>query len=109
MALLSLGFDFIDLDGPWVQVDINRSPDGSRLYCASLAGLQDSSLSLLEGGANPNAEGGQFHSALRVAASHGHEQIVRLLLEQGADVNLQGGRYGSVLQAAAYHGDEQVV
>ncbi|KAK4117923.1 hypothetical protein N657DRAFT_584570, partial [Parathielavia appendiculata] len=56
---------------------------------------------LLDNGADVNAQGGQYGTALQAAASKGEMEIVRLLLDNGADVNAQGGEYGTALQAAA--------
>jgi hypothetical protein len=39
---------------------------------------------LLENGADVNALGGKYGSALQAASSEGHKPIVRLLLEKGA-------------------------
>lgn len=66
---------------------------------------------LLEKGADVNAQGGHYGNALEAAASiAGNERVVELLLERGADVNAQGGPYGNALQAAACGaGDERVV
>ena len=98
-----------DLDYPWKDADMERSPDGSRLYYASLAGFQEASLALLKGGANPYTKGGRYGSVLHAAASRGLKQVVQLLLDQGANVNLQGGHYGSALQAAASWDRKQIV
>jgi ankyrin repeat protein len=53
---------------------------------------------LLDRGANVNAQGGRYGSALQAALYGGHESVVRLLVERGADVNAQGGEYGNALQ-----------
>ncbi|KAI9781725.1 MAG: hypothetical protein M1839_005718 [Geoglossum umbratile] len=76
---------------------------------------------LLDAGADVNAQGGCYGSALQAAAANSNakiyntttvEKVVRTLLAAGADVNAQGGRYGNALQAAAagavdyyYHDD----
>lgn len=45
---------------------------------------------LLDDGADPNAEDGQFYwTALMHAASEGHIETARLLLDQGADPNIK--------------------
>lgn len=59
---------------------------------------------LLRYGANVNAIGGMYGTALQAACHYGHEPTVRALLEAGADVNLQGGYHGDALQAAARYG-----
>jgi ankyrin repeat protein len=81
------------------------------LYYASLAGLQQVAIHLLENlnQVDVNAQGGQYGNALQAASSGGHEVIVKLLLEKGADVNAQGGEYGNALQAASSGGHEVIV
>ena len=56
---------------------------------------------LLENGAEVNAKGGEYGSALQAASFRGDKAIVKLLLENGAEVNAKGGEYGNALQAAA--------
>ena len=98
-----------DLDAFWAGIDMSRMPRGSRLYYASLAGLQETSLALLRGGANPNSKGGLYGGALQAAALGGHEMIVRSLLEWGAEVNMPGKNYSSALGAAASRGHKEIV
>ncbi|KAH8797815.1 Pfs, NACHT and ankyrin domain protein [Xylogone sp. PMI_703] len=96
-------------DLPWHE---NPEQDGnmaSPLYYASLAGLGHTVKSLLEKGANINAQGGDFGNALQAASAGGYEQIVQLLLDKGANINAQGGRYGNALQATSARGDEKIV
>ncbi|KAI9783726.1 MAG: hypothetical protein M1816_001207 [Peltula sp. TS41687] len=64
---------------------------------------------LTEFGADPNAEGEEYGTALTAAAYDGTNGIVQILLDNGADVNKQGGVYGNALQAAAYCGRVEVV
>ncbi|KAJ6631778.1 hypothetical protein B0H10DRAFT_1719533, partial [Mycena sp. CBHHK59/15] len=40
---------------------------------------------LLEKGADPNALGGSYGSAIQAASDTGHLEIVKLLIETGAD------------------------
>jgi len=56
---------------------------------------------LLDKGADVNAKGEKYGSALQAASYCGHEVMMRLLLEKGANVNAKGGKYGSALQAAS--------
>jgi ankyrin repeat protein len=65
---------------------------------------------LLDRGANVNAQGGKYSTALQAAAAskRGSVEKVRLLLDRGANVNAQGGKYGSALQAALHHGHAEV-
>ena len=112
---------------------------GPPLYYASFAGMIGSVKSILDKGANINAQGGRYGTALQVASKRGHhqvvqillnrgadtnaqgdnallkasigghEKVVQMLLDNGADVNAQGGHYGNALQAASIEGHIQVV
>ncbi|KAF7345221.1 hypothetical protein MSAN_01898700 [Mycena sanguinolenta] len=63
---------------------------------------------LLENGADVNASGGAYGSALHAATVGGHTETVSMLLENSADINAEG-KYGSVLGAAvAQHNLEMV-
>ncbi|KAH0030808.1 hypothetical protein KCU78_g2959, partial [Aureobasidium melanogenum] len=64
---------------------------------------------LLERGAEVNARGGIYGTALKAASIKGHDKIVRMLLEHGADVNAQGGHCDNALQAASTEGHDKVV
>ena len=64
---------------------------------------------LLEKGANVNARSGDSCSALLLASSGGHDQIVQQLLKERANVNPQGRYYGSAIQAAVGEGHDQIV
>lgn len=55
---------------------------------------------LLDHGAEVNARGGKFGTALQAACTSGEMKRVRVLLDRGADVNIEGGEYGTALQAA---------
>ncbi|KAL6823215.1 ankyrin repeat-containing domain protein [Trichoderma camerunense] len=65
---------------------------------------------LLDRGADPNAQGGIYNTALQFAcvniSAHKSEkmiQIIELLVNGGADVSIQGGKYGTAIQAACYN------
>lgn len=64
---------------------------------------------LLKKGADINASGGSYGSALEVASDSGHESVVQLLLGKGADPNASNGWYGGALPAASCSGHESVV
>ncbi|PGH05933.1 hypothetical protein GX51_02714 [Blastomyces parvus] len=79
-------------------------------YYASLTGLGHTLRLFLERGANVNAQGGYYGTALQAAASQeGNENIVEMLLERGADINAQGGDYGNALQVASFRGHVHIV
>jgi hypothetical protein len=59
---------------------------------------------MINAGADVNAEGGVYHTALQAAAFNGNTTILKFLLENGADVNIIGGEYGTALQAASWSG-----
>ncbi|KAJ6505872.1 ankyrin repeat-containing domain protein [Mycena vitilis] len=73
------------------------------LYLCSLIGYTEGVVIVLKHGADVNATGGIYGSAVQAASVNGHEEIVRVLLDHGADVNATGGEYGSALQAAAWY------
>jgi len=104
-----------DPDRPWREPDISMSVENnwesvpSPLYYASLTGLVESVRVVLKYGADVNAQGGSYGTALQAASVKGHDQIVQRLLENGADVNAQGGHYGTALQAASVKGHDQIV
>jgi ankyrin repeat protein len=58
---------------------------------------------LLERGADPNVQGGEYGSALQAVAAHSGPRLdaLRLLIAHGADVNASGGKFGHALIAAA--------
>ncbi|KZP03687.1 hypothetical protein FIBSPDRAFT_968780 [Athelia psychrophila] len=71
----------------------------SPLYYTSLLGLTLVVDHLITTGADPQALGGRYGTALQAASYEGHNDVVRLLVDHGADVNIQGGHYGSALYA----------
>ena len=79
------------------------------LYYASLTGLTGSVDLLIKKGADVNARGENYGSALQAASVEGHDQIVKLLLEKGADVNDERGEFGTALHGASVKGHDQVV
>jgi hypothetical protein len=84
-------------------------PKGSRLYYACLTGLTEPARSLVDKGADVNADGGSYGNALQAASYNGHQEIVTLLLNKGANINADGGFYGNALQAASYGGHQEVI
>jgi len=66
---------------------------------------------LLDRGANINAVGGFYGTALAaIATQPGDEKMASLLLDRGADMNAWGGFYGTPLAAAvAQRGNEKMV
>ncbi|KAJ7019718.1 ankyrin repeat-containing domain protein [Mycena alexandri] len=84
-------------------------PDCPEIIVASNYGHFQMTQLLIEHGANVNAQGGYFGSALQAASVRGHINIVQLLIEQGANVNAQGGVYNSALQAASFNGHKHMV
>jgi ankyrin repeat protein len=55
---------------------------------------------LLANGADVNARGGHYGTALQAAAAGGQLEAVKLLLQHGADPLAAGGKFGSALEAA---------
>ncbi|KAJ7847783.1 hypothetical protein B0H13DRAFT_2405537 [Mycena leptocephala] len=83
--------------------------DGSEIIVASYYGHLRMVQLLVEHGANVNAQGGNYRSALQAASDWGHINIVQLLIEHGANVNAQGGHFGNALQVASYRGHIDIV
>ncbi|KAL8748526.1 MAG: hypothetical protein Q9184_007241 [Pyrenodesmia sp. 2 TL-2023] len=59
---------------------------------------------LIDAGADVNACGGIFHTALQAAAVDGNDETMRVLVDAGADINALGGIYGNALSAAYCEG-----
>ncbi len=64
---------------------------------------------MLQHGADVNAKGEEYCTAIQAAAVEGHERIVQLCILHGADVNSKGGYYYTALHAAAVRGRESIV
>lgn len=52
---------------------------------------------LLKKGADINATGGEYGTALQAAPRNNLKEIVRILLDNGADANKRGRKYGNAL------------
>ena len=81
-----------------------RCPQGAGiLQVAAVFGVFEALEILLEAGANPNAQGGEYGNALQaIAAYDGYKlDALRRLLKAGLDVNMKGGKFGHALVAAA--------
>jgi ankyrin repeat protein len=64
---------------------------------------------LLDLGADVNAIGGQYGTALQVASSRGSHDTVGLLLRRGADPNIRAGTFNTALQAAYSEGHADII
>lgn len=95
-------------DKPWSR-DLKVTYRMSPLYYASLEGLFTIVRQLLEKGADINAQGGLYGTALQAASLDRDSSIVQRLLEKEANVNAQGGLYGTALQAASVHGPDSTI
>ena len=91
--------------------DIDESDSDRRtaLIWASEYGHKEVVETLLQHGADVNAQGGICGNALQAASQNGHEKMVQLLLQWGADVNAQGGLYDNALQAACQYSHDKVM
>jgi len=64
---------------------------------------------LITAGADVNAQGKYYGTALEAVSAKGYEKIVEMLLNAKADVNAQGENYGTTLYAASAEGHEKIV
>lgn len=64
---------------------------------------------LLDRGADVNAQGGGYGSALQAASARGYDKIVQTLLDRSADISAQGGKHGNALQAASFGDHDNIV
>ncbi|KAL6792822.1 ankyrin repeat-containing domain protein [Trichoderma sp. SZMC 28012] len=89
-------------NGASVNVNLQAGQFGNALQAASSHGHIEMMLLLLDHGAEVNAQGGYYGTALNAACqslfSDHAIHAVRLLLEHGSDVNIGGGEFGSALQ-----------
>ena len=98
------------VDEPVTKVVNAKDSEGdSPLFIAAWNGHGEMIKTLLDKGAEVNAQGGYHGNALQAASARGHEQVVKILLDKGVEVNAQGGYYGNALYAASSGGHEQVV
>lgn len=77
-----------------------RERDGWLLHAAAKLGHNHMVNRFLEMGAQIDAEGGWWGSAIRAAALQGHEIVVKTLMAAGANPHLRGGSPGSPLLVA---------
>ncbi|KAJ7658303.1 hypothetical protein DFH06DRAFT_1044776 [Mycena polygramma] len=97
------------IDYPWWEDPDWSLHAPSPLYlCSAIAYIEGVEI-LLDHGADVNAAGGIYGSALQAAAWYGHVDIVRILLGHGADMNTAGRIYGSALEAAACYSHAHIV
>ncbi|KAK1836349.1 ankyrin repeat-containing domain protein [Podospora conica] len=86
----------------------DRLPFALHTACNSEADTKIIEL-LLDLGADVNAIGGAFGTALQVASYRGSYDTVALLLRRGADPNIRAGTYNTALQAAYEAGHPKVI
>jgi len=79
------------------------------LYYAAKIGASEVVLDMTLSGADPNAEGGYYGSALQAACAEGHVEVVETLLDTGAHINVWIGGHGNALCTASDYGKETVV
>lgn len=74
------------------------------LYLAVTHNQFDSTLLLLEAGANPNIQNGDGNTPLIRAASQGYAEITRLLLEYGANPHIRNNNLSTAATCAQRNG-----
>ncbi|KAJ5814106.1 uncharacterized protein N7503_000856 [Penicillium pulvis] len=97
------------LDKDERSVSLTDTTGSYPLTWASLKGHYGVVRLMITHGADVNARGGDYGSALVAACSEGHYKVAKLLLERGAELNAQGGYYGNSLQAACSKGHNKIV
>jgi ankyrin repeat protein len=78
------------------------------LQTACIGGSREIVSDVLDAGANVNAQGGFYNTAIIAAMSNEHFDVVKLLIDHGADLNLESSE-GSTLFTAASKGDIKMV
>jgi ankyrin repeat protein len=79
------------------------------LYYAALLDLSTITQTLVDQGAEVNAQGGSCGNAIHAASIRGHGEVVLALIKSGADIDAQSGHSGNALQAASFEGHTSVV
>lgn len=98
-----------DPDDPWKEPSPSKSM-GSAIYYASNLELATLVQNFLDGGADPNVQGGLYGTPLAVASYLGYYQIVKILLIAGPDLRMESGRFGyTALSRASVAGHLDVV
>ncbi|MCJ1466599.1 hypothetical protein MMC07_005219 [Pseudocyphellaria aurata] len=64
---------------------------------------------LLEAGADPNMEGGEYNTALQAACFYGFTWAVKMLIAAGSDINRKGGNHLFALYLACLRQEEEIV
>ncbi|KAH8773371.1 ankyrin repeat-containing domain protein [Hyaloscypha sp. PMI_1271] len=93
-------------------VDAKAGYRGNTLLMAAFSGRYQVIPLLLDAGANIEAHDAVDKcTALQVASSRGHIDVIEVLLaaQKKADVDAQGGFYGTALQAAAADGHTEII
>jgi len=81
----------------------------SSIFAAAQIGDLASVKAFLEEGINVNAKGARSRTALHVAASKGHREVVELLLDHGADVNAGAGYNNETVAEFAIWGNHSEI
>jgi ankyrin repeat protein len=79
------------------------------LYYMADAGILGQTRRMIEAGADVNAIGGHFGTALQAASYNGDDMMVQLIIESGANVNQDAGLFSSALCAAVAAHNESTV
>lgn len=112
LAIVAFGFHKTIPDWwtvEFAEIDQTNSSGESFLMLGAMAGSVSIAEDSLKKGADINAAGGLFGSALQTASFFGHSSVVQLLVDKGADIGALGGECGSALQAASHSGIELTV
>jgi ankyrin repeat protein len=94
--------------GPAAQEEVVLSDQDEDLLKALANDDVDELASLLEAGADPNAQSSPGRPALYLATLHGNAEVVRLLIDHGADVQAETVD-GAILVKATVEGHREIV
>ncbi|MCJ1445298.1 MAG: hypothetical protein MMC23_005803 [Stictis urceolatum] len=92
-----------------IDLESKNHDENTALVLASQKGHAPIVQTLLDRGAEVNAQGGEYGNALQAASIEGHASMVQMLLDRGAETNAQGGYDGNALQVASEHDHALIV
>jgi ankyrin repeat domain-containing protein 50 len=98
-------------DRSWIDFNPHKTPSffATPLYYSSYCGLLDVAMPLLKNGADVQARGGKYTTALNAAVFTDSSAVVCFLLQNNAEVDIIDGSGANPLHHASVHGDAELV